>query len=163
MSHAFTREPNGDNVPQYLPERPVSTHPNWVTPEGMRQIELRIQQLQQQREQAKTAQDSATLAPIERDLRYWLARRASAHVVEPNNADTRQIRFGIWVTLLTDEGVEQQFKLVGEDEADPAAGLISWTAPVAQALIGREVGEEVPWRGHNATIIHCSLEPRPRH
>ena len=49
--------------------------------------------------------------------------------------------FGTAVTIERDDGTTATFELVGEDEADPAAGRIAWTTPVARALLGGEVGE----------------------
>jgi len=161
MSRAFTREPDG-NMPQDLPERPISPHPNWVTPEGLQQIEEHTHELEQQRDRAIDAQDGTALASIERDLRYWRQRRASAHVVDGAEAGER-VRFGTRVTLRRRDGSEQSFKLVGEDEADPAAGLISWVAPVAQALLGREVGEDIEWRGQPVTIVACTRDTPSLH
>ena len=161
MSRAFTREPDG-HVPEDLPERPVSPHPNWVTPEGFRQIEEHTQQLEQQREQAVSDQDMVALASIERDLRYWLQRRASAQVVDAESS-TQRVRFGSKVTLRQSNGAQQSFKLVGEDEANPAAGLISWVSPMAQALLGREIGEEIEWRGQPVTIVASTTNAPTRH
>ena len=161
MSRAFTREPDG-RVPEDLPERPISPHPNWVTPEGFRQIEEHTQQLEQQREQAVSDQDMDALASIERDLRYWLQRRASAQVVDTESTAQR-VRFGSTVTLRQSNGTEQHFRLVGEDEANPTAGLISWVSPMAQALLGREVGEEIEWRGQPVTIVSCTTDTPTHH
>ncbi len=61
------------------------------------------------------------------------------------------------VTLLTAEGSERQFVLVGEDEADPAAGLISWVSPVAQQLLGKEVGDEIELQGRPAEVIRIDI------
>lgn len=161
MSRAFTREPDGQ-IPEDLPERPVSPHPNWVTPEGFRQIEEHTQQLEQQREQAVSTQDMVALVSIERDLRYWLQRRASAQVVDAQ-ITTESVRFGSTVTLRQSNGAQQSFRLVGEDEANPAAGLISWVSPMAQELLGREVGEEIEWRGQPVTIVACTTDTPTHH
>jgi len=82
------------------------------------------------------------------------ARRASARLIEPT-AD--RVRFGVRVTQRLPAGTTQVFRLVGEDEADAAAGLLSWTAPLAQALLGRGAGERVPLQGGEAEIV--SIEP----
>lgn len=160
MSRAFTREPDGDDKSLELPERPVSPHPNWVTPRGWRQIEERITALEQKRDSARAAQDGAALAEIERDLRYWRQRRASAQVIA-EEAAPQQVHFGTCVTLQAEDGTRQQFKLVGEDEADPPAGLISWVAPVAQALLGHDIGDEIEWRGHHVKIMACGTDSPP--
>ena len=153
MSRAFVKESDGEAE---LPERSVSTHPNLVTPRGLAAIEARIQELNQERQAARSAEDAALRARVERDLRYWNARRASARVVETATA-TERVRFGMRVTLELEGGATQSFRLVGEDEADAAQGRLSWVAPLAKALIGRAVGERVSFQGGEAFIV--SIEP----
>jgi len=154
MSRAFVRE--GEGEPEALPERAVSAHPNFVTPRGLKAIEARVHELEAQRTAARAADDAAERARVERDLRYWSARRASARVVEPAAAAER-VRFGMRVTLTLASGALQAFRLVGEDEADAAQGLISWVAPLAHSLLGREAGDSVPFQGGEALIV--SIEP----
>jgi len=154
MSRAFVKESDGD--PGALPERSISAHPNLVTPRGLAAIEARIQELTAERQAARTAEDTALKARVERDLRYWNARRASARVVEAAAA-TGRVRFGMRVTLQPASGGRQQFRLVGEDEADAANGLISWVSPLGQALLGKEAGDAVPFQRGEAEIV--SIEP----
>ena len=149
MSRAFVRE--SDEDPGSLPERPVSAHPNLVTPRGLAAIETRVRELEAQRQAARAGDDAALRARIERDLRYWSARRASARVVGAAAA-TDRVRFGMRVTLRLSSGATRAYRLVGEDEADAAQGLLSWVAPLAQSLLGREVGEVVPFQGDEAEI-----------
>jgi transcription elongation GreA/GreB family factor len=153
MSRAFVRESDAD--PGQLPDRPISPHPNFVTRRGLTAIETRVRGLEAERQAARERDDAALRAGIERELRYWSARRASARVVEPTAAD--RVRFGMRVTLRLPTGTAQAFRLVGEDEADASHGLISWTAPLAQSLLGREAGESVPFQGVEAEIV--SIEP----
>jgi transcription elongation GreA/GreB family factor len=149
MSRAFVRESDQDSGP--LPELPVSPHPNFVTPRGLAAIETRVRELEAQRQDARAADDAALRARIERDLRYWGARRASARVVAAATS-TGRVRFGMRVTLRLSSGATRSFRLVGEDEADAAQGLLSWQAPLAQSLLGREAGEVVPYQGGEAEI-----------
>src|SRR5688572_21077939 len=121
MSRAFVKESDEDLVAP--PERVISPHPNCVTPTGMRQIEAQVQTLEEERSAARAAYDRSRLATVERDLRYWTHRRASARVIEPaRSPDT--VRFGVQAKLRFEDGSERSFRLVGEDEADPARGLI---------------------------------------
>jgi transcription elongation GreA/GreB family factor len=154
MSRAFVKESDGDA--DNLPERPLSTHPNFVTARGLSAIEARVRQLEAQRQAARAADDTALRTRLERDLRYWSARRASARLVEPTTPAER-VRFGMLVTLRLAGGASQVFRLVGEDEADAAQGLLSWVSPLAQALLGRAVGDEVAFQGDAAEIV--SIEP----
>jgi transcription elongation GreA/GreB family factor len=154
MSRAFVRESDAD--PGSLPERPVSEHPNFVTPRGLALIEAQVRELEAQRQAARAGDDAALRARVERDLRYWSARRASARVVQATAA-TDRVRFGMRVTLRLSTGLSQAFRLVGEDEADAAEGRVSWVAPFAQSLLGREVGESVPFQGGEAEIVSIEL------
>jgi len=153
MSRAFVRESDADPGP--LPDRPISPHPNFVTRRGLAAIETRVRELEAQRQAARERDDAALRAGIERELRYWSARRTSARLIEPTAAD--RVRFGTRVTLRLASGSAQAFRLVGEDEADGRHGLISWTAPLAQELLGREAGESVSFQGAEAEIV--SSEP----
>ena len=153
MSRAFVRESDSDPGP--LPDRPISPHPNFVTQRGLAAIETRVRELEAQRHELRQRDDAAQRAGIERELCYWSARRASARVIEPQPSD--RVRFGMRVTLRLPSGVTQPFRLVDEDEADASSGLISWMAPLAQALLGREAGEAVAFQGGEAQIV--SIEP----
>ncbi|MGH8285114.1 MAG: GreA/GreB family elongation factor [Steroidobacteraceae bacterium] len=148
MSRAFVRE---SDHPEPLPERIVSAHPNLVTPAGLQRIETQVRDLEAARESSKASEDATELARIARDLRYWSQRRASARVIEaPPHPDV--IRFGVKVTLRFEDGREQAYRLVGEDEADPAQGLVSWASPLAETLIGHRQGDEVSALGSRAEI-----------
>jgi transcription elongation GreA/GreB family factor len=153
MSRAFVRE--SDAYAEPLPDRPISPHPNFVTRRGLAAIEARVRKLEAQRAGLREGEDVAQRAGIERELRYWSARRVSARVVDPRSS--QRVRFGMLVTLRLPSGATQAFRLVGEDEADASSGLISWMAPLAQALLGRERGESVAFQGEDAEII--SIEP----
>lgn len=150
MSRAFVRE--SDENPADLPERAVSPHPNFVTPQGLAAIETRVRELETERQAARAASDVALRARVERDLRYWRARRASARVVAPAAA-IKRVRFGMRVSLQLGDGTRQAFRLVGEDEADAAQGLLSWMSPLAQSLLGKEAGDSVPYQGVEAQIL----------
>jgi transcription elongation GreA/GreB family factor len=151
MSRAFIRESDSDAT-DALPERPISPHPNFVTRTGLAKIDSRLRELEALRSTALTAGDRSALAGIERDLRYWKQRRSSARIIAPPAAP-EIVRFGVAVSLQFDDGAERRYRLVGEDEADPPAGLISWTSPVGSALIGRRAGEIVQVTGRQAEII----------
>jgi transcription elongation GreA/GreB family factor len=154
MSRAFVRESDAD--PGSLPKRPVSAHPNFVTPRGLALIEAQARELAAQRQAARAGDDTPLRARVERDLRYWSARRASARVVQAAAA-TDRVRFSMRVTLRLSTGLSQAFRLIGEDEADAAERRVSWVAPFAQSLLGREVGESVPFQGGEAEIVSIEL------
>ena len=148
MSRAFVRE--NDDAAEALPERPISPHPNYVTPSGMARIEAETARFAAEMRAADG--DREATARIGRDLRYWQARRASAQLI-PAPVDHAEVRFGSLVTLRDGAGQERTLRIVGEDEADPGAGTLSYVAPLARSLIGRQVGDEAPMPGGLAEII----------
>ncbi len=156
MSVAFTREEDLEATAADLADRPISPHPNLVTPEGLAAIEVELAlaraaytaaQVQGSIESDRTAMARAT-----RDLRYWSARRASAQLVEPTE-DDGAVRFGGSVSIERADGRAQTWRIVGEDEADPAAGSVSHVSPLARAVMGKRVGDEVTVAGQSAEIV----------
>jgi transcription elongation GreA/GreB family factor len=154
MSRAFTRE--SDDPGQAPPERALSSHPNLVTPAGYAALEAQVRGLEGERAAARAAGDATLRARIERDLRYFTNRLATARVVAPLAAPDA-VRFGVRVTLRSVSGAQQSFRLVGEDQADAAQGLLSWVSPLAQALLGRARGDTVRFQAGELEIV--SIEP----
>jgi transcription elongation GreA/GreB family factor len=139
MSRAFVNE---DHFVEDLPDRPISDHPNLVTGNGLMLIDAALQTARRDYGEAQAAGDRGALASAGRDLRYWSARRATAQLVsiDPDNA---AVQFGNTVTIIRDDGREQSFAIVGEDEADPANGTVSHASPLARALLGKTVGDVI--------------------
>ena len=152
MSSAFVKEPEGGEAFEDLPDRPISTEPNFVTPEGLAQIEAELARLHEEHAAAQRADDKASLARTGRDLRYWTARRNSAQVVTPP-ADASEVHFGSTVTIERDDGRRQTYRIVGEDEADPAKGTLSYVSPLSKALTGKRVGDVVQAGTSEAEIV----------
>jgi transcription elongation GreA/GreB family factor len=153
MSRAFVKE--GDGSDDELPERLVSEHPNLVTPEGLARIEAEVERLSREYAIAQSQGDRAALAALSRDLRYWTARRTSAELVQPP-ADADDVRFGSKVTIERGDGRRQTYRIVGEDEADPAHGTLSYVSPLARALIGKSVGDSIRAGAIEAEVIHIA-------
>jgi transcription elongation GreA/GreB family factor len=154
MSKAFTKEPETGDVYDDLPDRPVSPH-NLVTPKGLEMIEAELARLHLEHAAAQDANDRALLAKTNRDLRYWTSRRATAQVMEPPK-DAKEVHFGSTVTILREDGRRQTYRIVGEDEADPSAGTLSYVSPVAQALMGKQVGDVAEAGAAEAEIVGIS-------
>jgi transcription elongation GreA/GreB family factor len=151
MSRAFVKESDDDAAAGELPERPVPAHPNYVTARGLAQLQVRERDLAARHERLKplAEDDSAAkqqLREVERDLRYIRAQleRAEPVQVTPGTAD--DVRFGATVMIEDDAGAAHRYRIVGDDEADAAAGDISWASPLARALLGARVGDVVVWR-----------------
>jgi transcription elongation GreA/GreB family factor len=152
MSRAFTKEPDGTDVFEDLPERPIGDEINVVTPRGYELIAAEIARLRTSLAEAQAQGARAAIAEASRDLRYWAARQASAEIV-PVPEDVSEVRFGHTVTIGRADGRRQTYQIVGFDEADPAAGRISYLSPVAEALIGGRVGDEIEAGPSSAEIL----------
>lgn len=154
MSRAFVKEQ--DDVPEALPERPVSAAPNVVTARGLRLIDEQIEASRKLLAQGQHEQDKSAIARASRDLRYWMQRRSTAQLVEaPARPET--VSFATRVTLLRDDGRKHVFSIVGEDEADPPKGFIAYTTPLARALIGKGQGDVADVPGGEVEIV--KVEP----
>jgi transcription elongation GreA/GreB family factor len=159
MSVAFTREEDYEAVAADLPDRPVSPHPNLVTASGLALLEqalvsARAAYAAAQAEGGVSA-DRTAMARATRDLRYYGARRATAQLTEPPEGTDRVV-FGCTVSIEREDGRVQSFRIVGEDEADPALGSVSYVSPLAQALLGKRVGDEAPVAGQSVEITAIS-------
>jgi transcription elongation factor GreB len=150
MSRGFVKEDDLEHAGTDLPERPVSSHPNYVTPEGLKQLEDNANALDKERSTLTALKDDESakqrLAIVDRDLRYLSARLEQAILVEPANQDQTTALFGATVKVEDEEENLLQFHIVGEDEADIALHKVSYVSPIAKALIGRKVGDSVTWQ-----------------
>jgi transcription elongation GreA/GreB family factor len=90
-----------------------------------------------------------------RDVRYFAARVRTAQLVN-NPASNDTVAFGSTVTFRRNDGRVQKYRIVGEDEADPKAGSISFVSPVARSLMGKAVGDVVDTSGRELEIIAIS-------
>ena len=155
MSVAFTREEDLEATAADLPDRPISPHPNLVTANGLAQIETELASAKAAyaAAQAKGSieADRTAMARATRDLRYWSARRSNAQLVETEADGT--VRFGGSVTIEREDGRTQTWRIVGEDESDPANGSVSHVSPLARALVGKRVGDAVVIAGQTAEVI----------
>jgi transcription elongation GreA/GreB family factor len=140
MSRAFVKEDDQSTGAATLPDRPISAHRNLVTRRGWDLIEQQIAQHEGELARATATGDREAVGRASRELRYWTARHANAELVEPD-PDAQAAVFGTAVTVRRADDTEATFWIVGEDEADPSAGRIAWTAPVARALMGSEPGD----------------------
>jgi len=152
VSRAFVKEQDGAEVDTDLPELVVSPHRNLVTPEGLAHIEDRLHRVREAVAEARASGDRAAIARHSRDLRYWEQRRASAEVV-PLAAGSGIVRFGSRVVLQPEHEASLVFRIVGEDEAAPAEGRVSYVSPLAQAMIGGRVGDFVAFGDGEAEIV----------
>jgi transcription elongation factor GreB len=150
MSRGFVKEDDLELAGTDLPERPLSPHANYVTPEGLQRLQHTVKTLDTERNQyvARKEDPSAQqkLAEIDRDLRYFVARLESAQLVDPAQQPRHTVLFGAKVLVEDETGEQSVFQIVGEDEADIARQKVSYVSPVAKALLGRKAGDSTVWQ-----------------
>lgn len=157
MAVAFTKEESAETASEtQLPDRPISAEPNLVTASGLAALQAQLEAARQAYEAAQAIEDvnerrRQSAVPV-RDLRYFSERVRTAQLV-PDPETTGTVAFGSTVTFARDDGTERTYRIVGEDEAEPKSGSISWTSPVARALMGKAVGDVVTVSGQDLEII----------
>jgi transcription elongation GreA/GreB family factor len=161
LSVAFTKEDSAETASEtLLPDRPISSHPNLVTEAGLKALELHLQQAREAFETANAIEEvnerrRQSANPL-REARYFAARVRSAQTIpDPTSIDV--VAFGSIVTFRRGDGRVQTYRIVGEDEADPKAGSISFVSPVAKLLMGKAVGEFVGAGDQEIEIIAIAL------
>jgi len=160
LSVAFTKEDSAETASEtLLPDRPVSPHPNLVTEAGLKALEFQLHQAREAFETAQKIEDvnerrRQAATPL-RDARYLAARVRTAQVIsKPTSTDT--VAFGSTVTFSRNDGRVQTYRIVGEDEADPKTGSISFVSPVAMFLLGKAVDDVVGVGDQELEIIAIS-------
>ena len=161
MSVAFTKEDSAETASEtLLPDRPVSPHPNLVTETGLKALDFQLAQAREAYETAQKIEDvnerrRQAAIPL-RDMRYFVSRVRTAQVItDPISTET--VAFGSTVTFRREDGRVQKYRIVGEDEADPKSGSISFVSPVARLLMGKAVGDVAGTSGQELEIIAISL------
>lgn len=164
MSVAFTKEDSAETASEtLLPDRPVSQHPNLVTEPGLKALEFQLRQAREAYETAQKLEDvnerrRQAAIPL-RDARYFAARVRTAQVIaNPTSHDA--VAFGSTVTFRRNDGRVQKYHIVGEDEADPKAGSISFVSPVARLLMGKAVGDVIGASGQELEILAIAEHAR---
>ncbi|SSC69752.1 unnamed protein product [Ciceribacter sp. T2.26MG-112.2] len=157
MSVAFVKEESAEAAAEtLLPDRPISPHPNLVTEKGLKALEQQLSEARAAYEATTAIEDvnerrRQAAGPL-RDLRYFSERVHSAKLMPPPETATH-VAFGSTVTFSRDDGRVQTYRIVGEDEADPKAGSISYISPVARLLIGKAVGDVVTMGEQELEIV----------
>jgi transcription elongation GreA/GreB family factor len=151
MSRAFVNEERFEQAGgEELVDRPISEHPNYVTPTGALALQTQEEALVAQLNSLKDAHDDTfakdKVSEIERDLRYVRARLDSAILVDPKTQSHEAVLFGATVEVEDEEGQRHTFHIVGEDESDASINKVSWVSPLAKSLIGHKAGETVNWQ-----------------
>jgi transcription elongation GreA/GreB family factor len=152
LSVAFRRESDEEHKePRF--ELPIPVGPNLVTAKGLAQTEARVAELEAF---LAAERDEARLEEAKRDLRYWRTRLATAQPAPPPLGN--EVSFGCRVAFRQD-GAVRRIDIVGHDEADPSAGRIAFSAPLARALIGACVGDLVDFAGRPEALEVVEVGP----
>lgn len=160
LSVAFTKEESAETAAEtLLPDRPISPHPNLVSEAGLKALELQLREARDAYETAQRIEEvnerrRQSAVPL-RDIRYLAERLRTAQIV-PASSSADTVAFGSTVTFSRGDGRVQTFRIVGEDEADPKAGSISYTSPVAKSLMGKSVGDVAGAGSQQLEIIAIS-------
>jgi transcription elongation GreA/GreB family factor len=160
LSVAFTKEESAETASEtLLPDRIISPHPNLVTEAGLKALEHQLQQAREAHEAAQRIEDvnerrREAALPL-RDIRYFSERVRTAQIM-PNPASSDVVAFGSTVTFKRLDGRVQTYRILGEDEADPKAGSISFASPVARSLMGKGVGDVVGSGNQELEIVAIS-------
>jgi transcription elongation GreA/GreB family factor len=158
VSVAFRREGDDEHLePKF--ELPIPLGPNLVTPRGLVLIGERVAALEAViAGLAGADKDDPALKSAKRELRYWQTRQVTAEVMPAPSGDVVEI--GTTVTFRLN-GKQITLTVVGDDEADPAAGMVSFSAPLARALMAAEVGELLEFNGKEDAIEVLEIAARP--
>ncbi|MCJ8518082.1 transcription elongation GreA/GreB family factor [Pseudorhizobium tarimense] len=159
MSAAFVKEESAETAAEtLLPDRSVSPHPNLVTEAGLEALKGQLEEAREAYQAASAIEDvnerRRQAGPL-RDLRYFTERVRTAQVM-PEPVASEVVAFGSTVTFSREDGRVQRYRIVGEDEADPKAGTISYVSPVARQLMGKRVGDLVSVGGQELELLAIS-------
>ena len=149
MSRAFVKEPDGDQVADDQPEIPQSPNPNYITQAGALKHKEKLAALREEHGGLISDTDlsnTVRLTQIEREIRFLQGRIERAIVVDPSEQPANRVCFGATIKVEDEHTSVHEFTIVGEDEAIAAEGKVSWVSPLARALLGRSVGDDVTWR-----------------
>jgi transcription elongation GreA/GreB family factor len=160
LSVAFTKEDSSETASEtQLPSRPISDAPNLVTENGLRVLNQQLQQAEDAYLFAQKAEDvneRRRLGAIPlRDIRYFAERVRTAQLM-PMPTSAEKVAFGSTVSFARPDGRIQKYRLVGEDEANPKEGTISFASPVARSLMGKSSGEVVGSGDQQLEILEIS-------
>jgi transcription elongation GreA/GreB family factor len=156
VSRAFVKE-DGPEPDENPPEKPLSPHPNYVTPRGAQLLQDEEALISSELATLAGAQDDAARRrrkrELERDLRYVRARLGTAIPVDPANLPKDEIRFGARVVMKRDDGESRTLKIVGENEAEQGGELVPWSGPFVQALFGLKRDQTLEWDSERWTVV----------
>lgn len=164
MSKAFTSEETPDAAP--LGRAPPRLEPGevrYVTPEGFAELKQAAASAREELTRAASLPESERggfVADLQQRVAVLDATLAALTVLGPEAAPAGRVAFGTWVSVEDEDGQRSTWRIVGPDEVDARRGFVSVHAPVARALLGREVGESVEVQRPGGTVELTILEVR---
>lgn len=154
MSVAFRREGDDEHLePKF--ELPLPAGPNLVSARGLAQIRAKVADLEAS---LPALTEEGAITALKRDLRYWRTRQATAELVPV--PDGSRVAFGTTVSIRLN-GQDRAITIVGDDEADPASGLLSFSAPLSRAMMDAEVGDDLDFAGKPDAIRILAISVIP--
>jgi transcription elongation factor GreB len=137
----------------------MSSKKNYLTPEGFLKLKTELHRLLSEdrpatviavseaaamgdrSENAEYIYGKKRLREIDRRIRFLQKRLEDVEIIDPNEVSSSKVSFGTWVRVRDEEGREQAYQIVGEDEIDPSQGRITFSSPMGRALLGKKVGD----------------------
>lgn len=151
MSVAFRRESDEEHLePKF--EIPIPPGPNLVTARGLALIRAKVDALEAL---IPGLSDETELNAARRDLRYWRTRQATAQLASLPEGEA--VEFGCVVTIRLN-GKARTIRIVGDDEAEPANGFLSFSAPLSRAMMQAEEGDLIAFGGKPDAIEILKIE-----
>lgn len=145
MSVAFRREGDDEHKePRF--ELPIPPGPNWVTPRGWELLVAKVAEFEAMPRKADTLTEPD---PVQRQLRYWRTRLSTAQLAPTPSDGEAGIRSRVSFTLA---GAQRTITIVGDDEAEPVTGLLSFLAPLSRSLLGSAAGDVIDFGGRVGAI-----------
>lgn len=149
---------------------------NYITPEGFRKLQEEFNKLFRD-ERPKLVETVAwaagngdrsengdyiygkrRLREIDKRLLFLRDRIEAAKIVDPKQVQSDKIVFGATVKIEDEEGQVKIYQIVGEDELEPGKNKVSWKSPIAKALLGKKVGDEVEIQRPSGALVAEILE-----
>lgn len=160
---------------RYRPPQPRSSP--YITPEGYQRLQDELAGLWTRRAEVTKALSAAAaegdrsenaeyiyrkkeLREIDRRIRYLQKRLPDLKVVREPPSDRGRVFFGAWVSVEDMAGAERRFRIVGPDEFDPDRSYISMDSPMARALLGKALDDEVEVETPEGRVQYYVVEIR---
>jgi transcription elongation factor GreB len=163
VSRAFKRESDesgAEEMAAVRPQLPPGTR-NYITQAGADRLRHRLNELLENKRASTGVGTEADQRRLDALIRRLQATLESVVVAE-TPADQTNVAFGASVTIRHENGEEDEYRIVGIDEADPAVGRISWISPLARVLVSKRAGDRVPFRSpaglEELTIVKVQYE-----